>query len=174
MALLEWCQRAGIAGNMRDVWEAWEDWFRMLGDTHSVLPMLTVSPSVQSGQSWVVAAAVVLDAAAIAVSSLDTQDREAAKICLRTGIRALLAIADALGRSNAATEPWIPLHSLRSYEAVRVRLRSAGLPMRSAAEQETQWHEFLSFRQEYEGRLFFIARRTFAEIEGVVVDIPRV
>jgi hypothetical protein len=48
---------------MRDVGEAWEDWFRMLGDTHSVLPMLTMSPSVQSGQSWVSAAAAVLDAA---------------------------------------------------------------------------------------------------------------
>ena len=36
VTLLEWSQRAGIAGNMRDVWEAWEDWFRMLGDTHSV------------------------------------------------------------------------------------------------------------------------------------------
>jgi len=34
---------------MRDAWEAWEDWFRMLGDAHSVLPMLTVSPAVQSG-----------------------------------------------------------------------------------------------------------------------------
>src|SRR6202012_403995 len=34
--LLEWCQRAGIAGAMRDVWEGWEDWFRMLAATHSV------------------------------------------------------------------------------------------------------------------------------------------
>jgi len=38
VTMLEWSQRAGIAGNMRDIWEAWEDWFRMLGDTHSVLP----------------------------------------------------------------------------------------------------------------------------------------
>ena len=29
-----------------DVWEAWEDLFRMRGDTHPVLPMLTMSPSV--------------------------------------------------------------------------------------------------------------------------------
>src|ERR1700733_3812016 len=28
-ALLEWCQRAGIVGDMRDIWGAWEDWFRM-------------------------------------------------------------------------------------------------------------------------------------------------
>src|SRR5580693_8812436 len=66
IALLEWCHREGIAGDMRDVWETWEDWFRMLGDTHSVLPMLALSPSVQRNQSWVVAAATVLDAAAFA------------------------------------------------------------------------------------------------------------
>jgi hypothetical protein len=49
VGLLERCQRTGVVGNMRDVWEAWEDWFRMLADTHSTLPMLTMSPSVQSG-----------------------------------------------------------------------------------------------------------------------------
>ena len=38
-------------------------------------------------------------------------------------------------------------------------------PMRSAADQGTLWQEFLSFRQEYEEALFFIARRTFAEID---------
>jgi hypothetical protein len=72
--LLEWLQQAGIANNMREVWEAWEDWFRMLADTHSVSPMLTMSPSVQSGQSWVLAGAAVLDAAVLAASSIETKD----------------------------------------------------------------------------------------------------
>src|SRR5580658_5428320 len=97
MTLLEWCQRAGIAGNMRDVWESWEDWFRMLGDTHSVLPMLSMSPSVQNNQSWVLAAEAVLDAATLAASSMDTVDSESARICVRTGSRAFMSIANALG-----------------------------------------------------------------------------
>src|SRR5580698_2430844 len=99
VALLEWCHRAGITADMRDVWEAWEDWFRMLGDTHSVLPMLALSPSVQQNQSWVVAAAAVLDAATFAACSLVTKDAEAARICVRTGTRAFLAIAESLGRA---------------------------------------------------------------------------
>lgn len=170
ITLLEWCQRAGIGGHMGAVWESWEDWFRMLADTHSVLPMLTVSPSVQHGQSWVLAAAVVLDAAALAASSLDSHDGEAARICLRTGTRALLAIADALGRANPAPEPLTAHPSLGSYEAARARLCSAGLPMKLAVERENQWREFLSFRQEYQEALFFIARRTFAGIDQVLVD----
>jgi hypothetical protein len=171
VALLEWCQRAGIGDNMRNVWEAWEDWFRMLGDTHSVLPMLTISPSVQSGQSWVLAAAAVLDGAALAASSMDTRDVEAAKICVRTGTHALLAIAEALGRASSSTEQGKTHPARGRYEAARSRLCSAGIPSRSTADRETQWQEFLSLRGQYEEALFFVARRTFAPLDGVLVDM---
>jgi hypothetical protein len=171
VALLEWCQRAGGAANMRNLWEAWEDWFRMLADTHSVLPMLTISPSVQSGQSWVRAAAAVLDAAALASSSIDTGDVEAAKICVRTGTRAFLAISDSLGRATPATEQRRARLSREKYEAARARLCSAGVPLRSAADPESQWQEFLSLRGRYEEALFFVARQTFAPLDGIVGDM---
>ena len=157
--LLEWCQRTGVLDNMSDVWRPWEDWFRMLGDTHSVLPMLTVSPSVQSGQSWVLAAGAVLDAAALSASSIQTRDAEAARICVQTGRCALLRIADALGQIGPEGRP---CPSRESYESARTRLRSAGIPLRPAADPETQWQDFLSLRGQYEDALFFIGRRTFA------------
>jgi hypothetical protein len=150
-ALLEWCQRAGIAGDMRDVWEDWEDWFRMLADTHSVLPMLTLSPSVQEGQSWVLAAAAVL-AAARAASSTETKDAESAKICVCTGTRAFVAIADALGR------------------ACSTRRGSARIPSMSGVNPEARREEFLSLRMRYEEALFFVARRTFAPLDGILVE----
>jgi hypothetical protein len=173
ITMIEWCQRAGIGGNMRDVWEAWEGWFRMLADTHSVLPMLTMSPSVQSGQSWVLAAAAVLDAAALAASSIDTRDIEDARICVRTGTRALLAIADALGRASSVPEQRKPRPSRVRYEAARARLCSAGIPLRSAADQETQWQKFSSLRGQYEEALFFVARQTFAPLDGVLADMVK-
>ena len=168
VTMLEWSQRAGIAGNMRDVWEAWEDWFRMLGDTHSVLPMLTMSPSVQSGQSWVSAAAAVLDAATLATSSIETHDTEAARICAQTGTRALLAIADALGRTRSATEPAGTGLSREKYEAARARLCSSGIRLKLVADQETQWHEFQRMRAQYQDALFFVARRTFAPLDDIL------
>jgi hypothetical protein len=149
--LLQWRQRTGDVASMRDVWEAWEEWFRMLGDTHSVLPMLTMSPSVQSNQSWVVAAAAVLDAAALSASCTESGDAEAAKICVRTGTRAFLAIAEALGRASAAAE--CPL--VEKYG--------------SAACQDIQWKEFLSMREQYEEAVFFVARQTFAPLDGLLV-----
>jgi hypothetical protein len=171
MALLEWCQRGNMQENMREVWEGWEDWFRMLGDTHSVLPMLTMSPSVQSGQSWVLAAATVLDASALAASFMDTKDGEAARICVQTGTRALLAIAEALGSASSATDRRSVCPSNGQYEAARDRLRAAGIPLKPAADEGVQWQEFLSLRNRYDDALRFVASRTFTPMDGVLVDM---
>ncbi len=171
ITLLEWCHQAGEGHNMRAVWEAREDWFRMLADTHSVLPMLSMSPSVQTGQSWVLAASAVLDAAALAASSIETRDVEAAKMCIRTGTRALLAIAEALGRASSPAAPATSRPSRRKYEAARVRLFSAGMPLRSTADQEAQWQEFSELRAQYAEALFFIARKTFAPLDGVLAEM---
>lgn len=156
---------------MKDVWEAWESWFRMLGDTHSVLPMLTMSPSVQSGQSWIVAAGTVLDAAALAASSIETRDVEAAKICLRTGARAFVAIADALGRASPAIDEGRTPPSRKKYEAGRAHLSSAGMRLKSACDHEAQLEEFLLLRAQYQEALFFVASRTFAPLEGILRDV---
>jgi hypothetical protein len=172
VALLEWCQRAGIAGDMRDVWEAWEDWFRMLADTHSVLPMLSLSPSVQRNQSWVVAAATVLNAATLAACSFENGDAEAARICVQTGTRAFLAIADALGRTSQAPAQQAARTTREEYESVRRRLRSAGLVLQPAAGLDKQWQEFLLLRRQYQEALLFVARRTFAPLDDGLMEMP--
>jgi len=172
VALLEWCQRAGRTGDMRDVWEAWEDWFRMLGDTHSVMPMLALSPSVQRNQSWVVAAATVLDAATLAACSLDSSDAEAARICVQTGTRAFLAIADALGRTCSAPAQEAARTTKEEYEATRDRLRSPGMPLRSATVLEARWQEFLTLQARYAEAVAFVARRTFAPVDSLLLDMP--
>ncbi|MBB5062497.1 hypothetical protein [Granulicella mallensis] len=169
VALLEWCQRAGIAGGMKDIWGAWEDWFRMLGDTHSVMPMLAMSPSVQQNQSWVLAGAAVLDAASLAACVIDSADRESARICVQTGTRAFLAIADALGRTcPAARLGTYP--SREKFELALGRLKLAGLILRSA-DADLQWRELMSLRERYEESMLFIAKQTFAPLEGSLEDL---
>ena len=172
IALLEWCHREGIAGNMRDVWETWEDWFRMLGDTHSVLPMLALSPSVQRNQSWVVAAATVLDAATFAACSLVTKDAEAARICVRTGTRAFLAIADSLGRTCSDPAQVAACTSQEEYETVRRRLRSAGPLLEPLPDLDKQCQEFLMLRRQYQEALYFVARNTFTPVDRLLMDLP--
>jgi hypothetical protein len=164
-AFFEWCQHAGISNSMRDVWEAWEGWFRMLGDTHSIQPVLTLSPSVQSDQSWVLAADVILEAAAFASSSMRTPDTESAKICVRTGARAFSAIADALGRTCGASQRATAGPSRAWYEAKCAHFCSMGLPIKSETDTERQWQEFVSLRGQYESALFFVSQQTFAHLD---------
>lgn len=138
----------------------------MLGDTHSILPMLTMAPSVQSDQSWVLAAEAILDAAAFASSAIDTPETESARICVRMGARALSAIADAFGRTCKATSPTPERPSKAWYEAHRADFRALGLPMKSAIDSESQWQEFLSLREQYETALSFVSENTFAHLRN--------
>ena len=171
VGLLDWCQRTGLALNMRDMWEAWEDWFRMLGDTHSVLPMLSMSPSVQSSQSWLVAAAAVLDAGALAASSIETQDVEAASICVRTGARALVAIADALGRTGPDRAESTTRPSRKEYETVRTHLSLAGMSSKRATSEESNGKSFCSYEANTNQLCFFIASHTFTPFDHILLDV---
>jgi hypothetical protein len=171
--LLESCKRSSIADNMRDVWESWEDWFRMLGDTHSVLPMLSLSPSVQDNQSWVIAAAAVLDAATLAASTMDPREAEAARICVRTGTRAFLAIASALGPTRKGARQPAACPSKEWFDATRNHLQAVGLPMMSTIDAEPQWGEFKSLRGQYEEALFYVASQTFTSLDGISIEVPK-
>jgi len=167
LGLLEWCQRAGVMGEMNGVWESWESWFRMLRDTHSVLPMLSMSPSVQSGQSWIIAAAAVLDAAALTTSTLDAPSREAARVCAQTGTRALRAIAEALGYQSAGCSRTGVSRDV--YDAACARLAAAG--MRLKADGPASYAEFVAWRVQYEDVLVYLCRQTFSPLDGTFFHV---
>jgi hypothetical protein len=44
------------------------------------------------------------------------------------------------------------------------------MPLRSEVNQETQWEEFSSLRTQYEEALSFVAQRTFASLDGILVE----
>jgi hypothetical protein len=167
LGLLEWCQRAGVVGEMNGMWESWESWFRMLRDTHSVLPMLSMSPSVQSGQSWIVAAAAVLDAAALTASTLDAPSQEAARVCAQTGTRALRAIAEALGYQAAGSSRTGVSRDV--YDAACARLAAAG--MRVKVDCSASCAEFVAWRAQYEDVLVYLCRRTFSPLDSTFFHV---
>jgi len=106
----------------------------------------------------------VLDAAALTASSIAGRDAEAAKVCVRTGARAFLAIADALGRVPPPADEERHRPSREQYDALRDRLSAAGIPLTPAAGRESQWREFLLLRDQYQEALLFVASRTFAPV----------
>lgn len=58
--LVEWFQVCG-ATDWNGYWEGWELWFRNIAESHVLTPILAFVPTVHRGESWLYAAAVVLD-----------------------------------------------------------------------------------------------------------------
>jgi hypothetical protein len=50
-ALVEWFHRSGRPGDMPEVWEEWEVWFRNLIETHTLAPVLGFVPTVHRNQT---------------------------------------------------------------------------------------------------------------------------
>ena len=58
---------------LEEVWNAWQDWFIDVGESHTSFPQLIFFRSHRPNTSWVTSAAAVLDAAALARTSLDRE-----------------------------------------------------------------------------------------------------
>jgi hypothetical protein len=60
--LLEWFMLSGT-NDWSGLWADWEAWFRALGESHGLAPVLAFAPAVHRDQTWLAAAAVALDSA---------------------------------------------------------------------------------------------------------------
>ena len=159
--LFAWFHRAD-EGHEANIWEMWESWFRFLADSHVQSPMLSVVPSVQKGQSWVVAAAIVLDAAAFSVSTIESAHPESASLCVYTGTRAISLIAEAL--SNSTSKRRNPNRNLsrKVYDDLCVRLAEKGICLKS--DRDASWTEFVVLRARYESSISYLASRAFVPL----------
>lgn len=78
-------------------WSSWEDWFNELGETHTTFPALVYFRSARPGKSWLAAAEVALDTAAILRATDLTPDVGQADTMINSGYSALQGIADFYG-----------------------------------------------------------------------------
>ena len=132
--LLRSAKRGDMIGDMSDSWHDWEKWFRMLHETNAVMPVLILVPSVFRGQIWVAAAASVMDAACLAISTLDVKGLEAAGF--QAGAEMLQVIAGALPMPETAlarTEAYVTDASA-NFDAAYDKLLAGGFPVRGDRE----------------------------------------
>jgi hypothetical protein len=173
--LLAWFNQGGNIHDEAGTWEMWESWFRLLADSHLQTPMLSVVPSVQKGQSWLVVAAIVLDAAAFSVSTIPSAHPQSAIVCVRTGTRAISLIAEALSRSTSRQERPRPNISRMAYDNLCDQLVTKGIRLK--ADRDASWNDFISLRSLYAGSISYLAERAFVplvEILGEVEPSPQV
>jgi hypothetical protein len=157
-ALVDWLLRSHSYSDMRSLWEQWEEWFRLLGETLGVAPVLTSVPSARRRQAWLVSAAAVLDATCffLATGEMDTRN-SVAGVCRATGVTVLRHLAGSYekGAATARTGEW---SGARDVFDVSYDLLTAleSTPNRS---REESWERFVALRGEYERPLAHLSVR---------------
>ena len=147
----------GVDTMDEEVWEPWQDWFVDVEETHTTFAGLPFFRSPKPDRSWVTAAGVVLDSAALYASTLDVPRSPPAELCIRSGYLCLRAIADFYGiRYEPDPSPGDPISITREeYDEVFDRLAAAGVPLR--ADRDQAWRDFAGWRVNYDTVLVILA-----------------
>jgi hypothetical protein len=152
------------------LWRSWEEWFVDLQESHTSFQILVFFRSPEPHQSWIVSAGVLLDAAALWVSSIEHPRDADAQLCLRAGFQALRQIAGAFGiRFEPDPRPDDPISLSRyEWEQALASLEEAGLPI--VADREKAWRDFTGWRVNYDTVLLSLARLVEAPVAPWVSD----
>ncbi len=163
--MLERMQRLGLLDDLHELWETWEVWFGEVEESHTSLAALVFFRSPQPRRHWLIAAAAVLDAAVLHVSTLDVPHDVQADLTIRAGYLALRHIADffRLPYTHFPEHPGpeVPLSVTRPmFDEACARLAQAGVPVKP--DRDKAWHDFVGWRANYDAVLVLLARLTMA------------
>jgi hypothetical protein len=139
------------------LWGEWEAWFAEIAETHTSLAVLMYFRSPNPDRSWVTSAGALLDAAALAQSTLSIPWSPEAALCIRTGYLTLRELA-AFFRIPFDPDPAPddPISIARSeFDEVYERLGGAGVPVRP--NRERAWRDFAGWRVNYDQVLIALA-----------------
>lgn len=145
-----------------DLWEEWESWFADLEETHTSQPSLVFFRSISHERSWVTAAGVVLDSAALRASTLDLPRYGRPELCIRAGFLALRRIAAYYEIPFDPDPPAdAPISVTREeFMGVYDELLEAGVPVKP--DREACWQAWAGWRVNYDTVLLGLAGLTMA------------
>jgi hypothetical protein len=155
-------QRLNRLDLLHDLWVTWEAWFADIEETHTSLSALTFFRSPQPDHSWMTAAGAILDAAALAASTLDLPRDVQADLCIRAGYLSLQRIAGFFRIGyNPKPSPDDPISiSREEFDEACEQLVQAGVPLKP--NRDKAWRDFRGWRVNYDRPLLALARITMA------------
>ena len=176
--LLLTLQRVGALDSL-DFWRNQSEWILDIEQTHTAFPILTYFPETHRDHSWVAAIGTLLDAAALVLSSSETQSGEAfaeiekgPMMVLVYGMPAFVRVARAasipidepMGIAEVVGhfgDPPPPISITRAeYDDAMMALASViGI---TADQREEAWRRFAWIRSSYEPAVRSLAGLTFA------------
>ncbi|MEP7290848.1 MAG: hypothetical protein ABI835_03645 [Chloroflexota bacterium] len=173
--LLTRAQRIRGLDVLTELWEQWEVWFVEVEESHTSLAALIFFRSPQPNLSWITAAGVILDTAALLASTVDVPNNPQAQLMLRAGYLALRRIADYFSidyEPNPTPDDFISI-SQDEYNLVYDQLVEGGVPVK--ADREAAWRAFRGWRVNYDRVLLALAALTMAPYTQWVSDrsLPR-
>ncbi len=163
-------QRIGWTQDLDNSWDGWEGWFADLEESHTSFPALNFFRSSQPAHSWVNAAGVVLDSAALWHSSCEHPPDPRAAVCIRAGYIALRRIAGFFSVPySSLPNPSDPISITRSeFDEAFDRLAAGGVAMKPDRDQA--WLDFAGWRVNYDSVLLALAELTVAPYAPWVSD----
>lgn len=131
-----------------DLWDDWEDWFVELGETHTTFPALIYFRSSNPDRSWLAAAEVALDTAALVTAAGLVEPTGQADTMIRSGYLALRSVADFYRISPESDS--INTLSVERHEvdAILDELAAAGVDL--PPDRDAVWREFAGWRINYD------------------------
>lgn len=162
ITMLSRFEAIGYGTSLDDLWTEWEEWFAALDESHTSLSPLAFYRSPDPSRSWVNAAGVVLDAAALRVAAVADGRTPQAQLCIRAGFVALRNIA-ALFRIpfDPDPEPTDPISVRRDeFDAACRELAEAGVELVDDLDQA--WRDYAGWRVNYDTVLLALAALTVA------------
>jgi hypothetical protein len=153
-----------------ELWPAWEEWFIAIEESHTSLSSLVFFRSPQPDRSWVNAAGVVLDAAALYSSAVDVPRNPRRELCLRAGYIALRRIATLFRIPfDPDPAPDAPISVTREeFDEVWLMLSDAGVPLKPDIDEA--WKNFAGWRVNYDVVLLRLAALTMAPYAPWISD----
>ncbi len=152
----------GRLDDLDDVWREWGVYFHELEEAHTSFPALNHFRSIRPNRSWILAAGVVLDSAALVQSTLRVPSSYQAQLMIRSGFTALRRISDFYAIPyDHRPAPGDPIDLPRDrFDALYDRLVAAGVPVRDDREQA--WRDFAGWRVNYDAVLVALIHLTSA------------
>jgi hypothetical protein len=148
--VLEVAQSVKSFDALDKLWLEWEQWFIDVGETHTTLTILNFYRSPNPNQTWVGAAATVLDAAAIFNAAVDVPPSPTAGLCIRSGWISLRRLADYFRIPYPEhPQPTDPISiSRHEFDLVLEHLDRSGVPL--VADHDAAWRDFQGWRVNYD------------------------
>ena len=125
-----WCPPVALTCSI-ETWEAWETWFRSMGEAQALSPLIAFDRSVR--RRGIMGRGDRCDARRrhVRIDQPRVPGRAAADVCISTGEQALAMVERALAPAmrRVPTEVAIPDFDHAGYDALRARLEAEGVPL---------------------------------------------